>query len=834
VRLISTGISPSQPLLPGRQSNYTLSMKLAAGLFALLSLSAPHGALPATRSAHESYDRLNALRLDPAAIYKILPDHRIELRRGDAKISFEQGALIFFAGFEGRVTGLVFAGRGHVLALPRDTIEKQQLARFLGTPVLDQDFASAYLRFTDSTSEDLLQQLKKVGVKPEGDVAAAVRWEPVLAHLNSLHSLRVLSGMLTTASYPYFYASLDGIATGPFDVLLDPMRTEPFLLGQGRKVADANFYDVWASYKLPKSDMPTPVAGFRATHYDLETSILADHSLEATAAIHVHVESGGERLLSFALSRALKVESVTDANGQALEFFQNEGLTLKERGLRGNDYLFVVLPQVPKQDSDFMVRFRYRGNIIDDAGNDVLFVGSRESWYPHLGEAADFATYNLIMRWPRKLRLIATGAKLDEREDGEFRVGHWQTEKPVSVAGFNLGEYAVASVASAHYSIDVYANRQLEQELTRRLAANPDLIDDSNISHRPSNMGAGLPPLPPSPAATLKQLGKQIDNSIQFYERYSGPFPFRNLSVSQIPGTFGQGWPGLLYVSTFSFLPTEAQRRAGLSSNAQEHFSELVPFHEVAHQWWGNVVGWSSYRDQWINEAIANYLALLFADTRRNPDHTLRVWLQRYRQELVEKSKSADEPAGDIGALALGNRLNSSKSPNAYEDVIYPKGAWVIHMLREMLRQPGNDPDARFAAFLHTLATKYAYRALSTQDLRREVEAVMTPSMDLEGGRSMEWFFEQWVQGTGVPHYRAEFSARKTETGYVIHGRLFQTNVPQSFITRVPLYAGTISHPIFLGTVVAAGTETSFHFSSPNPVRKLLIDPQMTLLCTTE
>ncbi len=86
-------------------------------------------------------------------------------------------------------------------------------------------------------------------------------------------------------------------------------------------------------------------------------------------------------------------------------------------------------------------------------------------------------------------------------------------------------------------------------------------------------------------------------------------------------------------------------------------------------------------------------------------------------------------------------------------------------MIREMLRQPeAKDPDARFTQLLQTLATKYAYRALSTADLQKEVEAVMTPAMDLEGGRSMEWFFDEWVRGTGIPHYHVEFTAQS-------HGR---------------------------------------------------------------
>src|SRR5260370_5376964 len=149
-------------------------------------------------------------------------------------------------------------------------------------------------------------------------------------------------------------------------------------------------------------------------------------------------------------------------------------------------------------------------------------------------------------------------------------------------------------------------------------------------------------------------------------------------------------------------------------------------------------------------------------------------------------------------------------------------------MLREMLRQPGaRNPDARFTALLQTLATKYAYRALSTDDLQHEVEVVMTPGMDLEGGRSMEWFFEEWVRGTGIPHYRVEFTAHHTEKGYAIRGKLFQTGVPRSFVASVPLYAGGARPSALLGTAVAAGARTTFHFLSPKLARKIVIDSQM-------
>src|SRR5216684_2039689 len=816
-------------------------MRVWAIFFAAWCLQGP-AVFPATeQSPHELYDAIKALRIDPTNVYRITPGNHIQLRRGDAVLSFEEGTVAFFSPLDGQITGAVFTGRGHVLAAPREPVEKQQMGRFLGAPVLDQEFISGYLRFTDDTAGELLRQFRAANLAVQMDASVGALWDSAVTHLHPSYTLRILFDRLSPNPKPCFYAGLEGAATGPFDVVLDAQRDEQFLLGQVHKAGGNTYYDVWTSHRVP--DSPVLPAAFRALHYSLETTISSNNSLDATATVRLRAETGTERVLAFQLSRALTLDSVTGEQGEILAFFQNEGMNLQERSARGNDYLDVVLPQTPARNLEFTLHFHYRGNVIQDAGNGVLFVGARESWYPHLGDSGEFSSYDFLLRWPRKLRLIATGSKLDEHEEGEFRAGHWKAERPMSVAGFNLGEYASASVASGGHSIDVYANRQLEQSLRNRLGASDAGAFPGGVrpfprisaSEGPTLPSGVLAPAPPSPADALKQLGKEIDSSIRFYETFSGPFPFHNLSVSQIPGTFGQGWPGLLYVSTYSFLPSEAQRRAGLSTAGQEHFTELVPYHEVAHQWWGNVVAWSSYRDQWIDEAIANYLAVLFADTKKNPDHTLHVWLARYRQQLVEKLPGADEAAGDIGALSLGTRLNSSKSANAYDKIVYGKGTWVIHMLREMLRQPGaRNPNERFVTLLQTLVTKYAYRALSTDDLQHEVEAVMTPAMDLEGGRSMEWFFEEWVRGTGIPHYRVEFTAHHTEKGIQIHGKLFQTGVPRSFVASVPLYASGAGHGALLGTVVAAGPETTFHFVVPNPPRKIVVDPQMTLLCTSE
>jgi len=144
--------------------------------------------------------------------------------------------------------------------------------------------------------------------------------------------------------------------------------------------------------------------------------------------------------------------------------------------------------------------------------------------------------------------------------------------------------------------------------------------------------------------------------------------------------------------------------------------------------------------------------------SQKNPDQTLHAWLVRYRKGLLTKPANEDLPPAATGALIMGMRLVSSKSPTAYDQVFYGKGAWIMHMLREMLRQPNTpNPDARFMALLKSLVSKYAQKSLTTVQFQREVEAVMTPKMDLEGGRSMEWFSTNYVRGTAIPRYKVSF-----------------------------------------------------------------------------
>jgi len=792
--------------------------------------TAPPRALPEDPRA--LYQALNELRVDDAQVYAV---HEIDLRRDVVRLKLTDGKLAFLQAIGGRVTGAVFAGSGHVLATPHDRGERRSLAQFLGVPILDQTFSRAYFRFTDETAGEIREQLQLGGSNTASDADFAASWNPVVAMLNPGQSLRVMYDLLSAQPLPYFYAGIAGDAAGPFDMLVDRRRDEQVMFGRTRLVNGLPAYDVWASFRA--ADAPAaPIRPFAPVDYRVDTAIADDLSLEGKTVLHLKALRAGERIVGLELSRNLAVERVQTADGQPLVYFQNEELSRREILRHGNNSLLVVLPTPVHANDEIGFEVTYRGSVIGDAGNGVKFVGEHDTWYAHLAGSDSFVPFDLSFRWPRRLTLVATGNQVESHDEGAARTGRWRSEVPFEVAGFNLGEYKMEATGPERVRVKLYANQQLEEAIVERLRENEEALALARPPGLPPGVLNGsnvdVAPPPPSPASVLKGLGAQILDSIQFFEKLNGAFPFDHLDVSQIPGTFGQGWPGLVYLSTFAFLPREAQQRAGMGEEAQEEARELMAPHEVAHQWWGNVVAEASYRDAWIVEGMANYLAMLEAEARRPSAHRLETWLERYRKVLTTAPQGLAGAPDEAGPLTLGVRLNSSKIPQAYDEIIYGKGAWVMHMLREMLREPASkDPDARFRDLLVSILTEYRFRPLSTADFQRAVEKKMTASMDLEGTHKMDWFFDEWVRATGIPRYKVEYQVKPRGAEFAITGKLTQSGVDEVFTAPVPLYAAHPgAKPAPLGVVITTGRETRFHFVVKARPSHLVIDPHLTVL----
>ena len=785
--------------------------------------------------ARSLYHALNELRPDAARVYAV---HNLRIRRDVLSLKLNEGKLAFYTPLQGQITGVVFAGRGHVIATPPSPSERRSLAQFVGVPILDETFSRAYFRFDDDAALEIERELQDTGAEPTLDPEFTKDWEGISKGLNPSHSLRIMIDWLSTNPLPFFSAQLVGDSRGPFDLVVDNRRDEQVLIGQPQSSNGAPSYDIWASFNA--ADAPKDsVCGFLPIDYRVDTTIADNLALDGTTTLHLRALRDGDRVVQLELSRNLAVQGVKTEDGQPLTFFQNEDLGSREIQRRGNDIVLVILDKPALAREELHLQVSYRGSVIEDAGNGVAFVGARDTWFAHVAGSDAFVPFELSFRWPKRYTLVATGTKTESHEEADSSTGRWKSEVPFSLIGFNLGEYKTEIANADRPTIQLYANKELEDSILARLQQNG--LDTQAmlppIGDPRGKMPFAFTPLPPPrPADVLKQLGRQILDSVRFYETINGQFPFGRLDISQIPGSFGQGWPGLVYLSTYAFLPPETQQRAGLDERAQEELRDLMPYHEVAHQWWGNVSGPATYRDAWLAEGMANYLALSYLEHKRPGDHPMRTWLERYRAALTSKASESKQTPDEAGPLILGSRLGSSKTPDAYFTVTYGKGTWVIHMLHEMMRDSASkDPDARFHELLRSILTEYRFRAMSTADFQRAVEQNMTRSMDLEETRSMEWFFDQWVRGVGIPRYKVEFQVRPREQGFVVVGKLLQSGVDASFVAPVPLYAvrpGMKQER--LGVIVTSGPETRFHFATRLRLSRIAIDPQLTLLCQTD
>ena len=801
----------------------------------LLSAAIP---LPAEVSSPRALvEQLHRVALDPGALYHV---EELYLRRDALRLELTRGTLAFFQPVENSVSGAIFVGAGRILVMPSDANERRQLAKFTRAPILAEPFSSAYFRFTDATEAELRAQIRAGRGTPAHDSKLIQEWNGVVYSLNPTHSLRILADLVSHNPRPYFYAAITSPRLGAFDALVDSRLDEPIVLGQTQWQNEDRYYDLWCSFALrtkPLPDVPAaklPRGG--AESYHIQTTIHHDHSLEGVAGIRFRAPYAGDRLAVFELSRYLKVQEATDGQGQPLPFFQNETLGPEELRYRGSDSVMVVLPEPFLPDAIYTVRLRYRGQVISHLGNGVLYVGARGIWFPSLLPNRP-AQFEMEFRYPRALELVASGVRMAAGEDGEWHWSHWVSEVPIPRAGFNLGAYESQERMLEGVRISVYANRQLEPALAQPLTKSitPPLQLDRLRRHArkgpvvpPPEVFLLPPPSPPQPAALIRNVGDEVAQAVEFFGERFGPFPYRQLSVSQIPGYFGQGYPGLLYLSTLTFLPATEQTRLGLGERTRDLFSELVPAHETAHQWWGNLVSVNSYRDEWLLEALATYSSLLYLENKSAGASAARQWLNYYRRDLLAKNDDGEHLEA-AGPVILGRRLNSSRSPRAYQRVVYGKGAWILHMLRQLLT------DKAFFDMLRAIVAGYTQQPFSTQALQALAQDRMPASADVEDTGSLDWFFLQWVYDTGIPHYRLHSRIERLDPQrYRIRGTIIQRGVPDTFIMPVPLYARSRGQLQFLGRVVVTGPETPFEYMVSTRPDRILLDPHQTVLCVVE
>ncbi|MBV9341555.1 MAG: hypothetical protein JO159_11780, partial [Acidobacteria bacterium] len=788
-------------------------------------------------TAESLYLKLRSVGLDPQRVYKVRDG---ALDRAAIHISLDDGTIGFTADAGGRITGAFFRGEGEILLGPPNTTERASLALFTGAAILEEKFSVAYFRFNDNVFEQLKPSLRST----EDGERFASDWNTTAQNLASEDALRLLvsfsndsrpSSDSKTEGDRFLHVFFEGDKLGTFDVRFDSLLTEQVSAGQHRTVQGENYYDVWLAFSTSKpgnSESRLSKSDFEIKQFKIRAHIKPPTELEANALLTVTPTRDGKRVLLFELSRLLVVKSVT-ADGHPLEFIHNQAVEGSQLARRGNDVLAVIFPEPLRPGRAVELSFDYAGAVLSQAANGLLYVGERGTWYPNTG--FEMATFDLEFSYPSGWTLVATGHRTAARANAAEQVSRWTSERPLPVAGFNLGKYSRSVTRAGQVAVVTYATANVEPALQpppEALLAPPDVLRDGPAR---SLLLYHTAPRSPSPSENAAMVGGQAARAVEFYQRCYGPFPYSELDLTQLPGKFSQGWPGLVFLSSYAFLNPQQQARVESDPKVRLLMGQVVA-HEAAHQWWGDLVTWKYYRDQWIMEALANYSALMLLETR-NPQEFHHI-MAKYRDDLLAKNRKG-LPNMDAGPVTLGIRLSSSEFPGGYEAISYGRGTWLMHMLRTMLRDGERDPaaparnsrDEPFLDALRRLRTEYEGKPVSTREFIAAFEAQLPPSLRYERRKSLTWFYDSWVNGSAIPSlevHAVKFAPKAG--GTAVSGTIIQDHAPEDLVTAVPLYASFGGKNVFLGRVLAEGHETPFHLSAPSGVRKILLDPEEAIL----
>lgn len=783
------------------------------------------------QAATPAPELLRAIRengLDAAACYRV---RDLSFAKEDVRVYLNDGYLIFANAVEGRRTGALFTadvegGDGEVIVLPPTRSERQSLARFNSSPNLDEHLRSGFFVFADGTAEELMDRIEREGVgrkAPEMGPVLAAEWSPVSANIEEAMALRLVHDVLAPAKpgRGLAFLALSGKGLGNFDIVVEPRGGVRVEIRHSTVRDNRPSYDVWTSFparSARNSAAAAPQPEFSFIAYRIEASL--DNDLHMKATTHATVRVGSEpcRTLSMLIARNMQISAVR-LDGAPVEWLSGDA-GRSRIAVADDESAVLVVPSAPlAPGSEHALEFEHEGNVVQVAGDGVFFVSDRASWYPHAGVGG--STFDVAFRYPKRLALVNGGELVDDRTDGDWRTTRRRIAVPVSSAGFDIGDYEKVSGQAGGVSIDVYGNRHVEDALRPQAEAPappapPELRDRRARAPLSGSGGLSLSTAP-DPLGRLKLVAADVASAVDYYAGLFGPPALKTLTVAPIPGTFGQGFPGLVYLSTFAYIDPSERPAAMRNARQQAFFSDMLAPHEVAHQWWGAVISVEHSEDSWLIEGLAQYSALMWLEKKRGFKDALPV-LQGYRDELLASDdRNTPESAGPV---VWGERLLASGVPDAWRAITYGKSVWILHMLR---RRMG---DERFLAMLAELRKRYEFRPVTTEGFRALVQEFRPRAI---GAEAIDAFFDSWVYATGVPALKLRYTATPAAAGAVtLSGTLEQSGVDEDFSVDVPVEVHFAKGPpqtIWVRT--STGEETFSATLRQAPVRVVLPDDML-------
>lgn len=812
------------------QNSVTISQQPAVEFNVQLTIQAQEASLEVggKRSALANSDP-NYRALRDSGLAQAFNIENAVLHRDLGELRLKSGVVAFLPPVLGHVAMGVFVGQGSLHFVPAFSLEAAYFKSLTDETALDEEFDTAVFCFTDDTYHEL--KSAGFGTPSKSGVEEALRAfrnrmrQRIESPQSMLQSMlfdedipnveaELAAELYNPQNAPYFAAYLHGRRYHDLRFLVAPrgaMRHMPspeevglINIDPGEK-RDAILYlsHTNGEFQARTASSKEDKRIVAAKHYRVETAIARNGRLTANAEVTFEALRDGDRVIDFGLLPSLRVTSVATADGKDTAFIQ------QDRKQDGSFY--ALLPQATVKGQSYTLRIQYEGNkVIADAGQGNYAVGARTSWYPSLNTFQDRATYDLTFKVPKQFTLIGVGKLVKEWREDDYAASQWVSETPLAVAGFNYGNFKKKQRSDnvTHYDLEAYATSEV-----------PDYLH-----------GRGFGAM--SPSAMADNAAVDAENSIRLYTKYFGELPYGRIAITQQPQfNFGQSWPTLVYLPVSAFLDS-TQRWSLMGSNAfrfADFIQEVTP-HEVAHQWWGHLVGWATYHDQWLSEGFADFSAGLFLEATEKPDKADQFW-ERGRKMILDKNEFG-RSANDAGPLWMGFRLDTYKTGSAYRRLVYPKGGYILHMLRRMMWDPKTHDDD-FIALMHDFVKTNTNLNPSSEDFLAAVNRHVKNSLDLERNGRADWFFREWVYSNEIPSYHLDYSLTPADQGKVLlTGKITQSGVSDNFMMPVPVYVEFDVRPQWIGSAVLRGNHTSSEFKVmlPKKPKRVLINADHDIL----
>lgn len=725
-----------------------LSLAIAVATLAL------HAQAADPRQWHSDYDLLQKWQYGTTPIPITKP---VTITRDTATFTLNSGNVYLAQPTSsGRITGLVFEGDGHFTMTIPDRYERQQLKRFAEKPSIekiDEPVTQLVLRTSDDTIEKLFP-----GAKPAGAAVnplAQKQQNHWLIDLQTDVDARVIAAMQNAGAL----AMTAAFKTQSFDWLdydYDSTRIEEVQLIRFRNA----YPEVWlsldraedrASDGRPGQDL---TRNARLSAIDVKADLTrhgsnvrwgqtAQRSILGYYTIKEEITplADGLSALVLELDPTAKELTAIGEDGQPLVVLRDHIGSRKATigGKYWDPNLTVLFPVPLKKNEATHVTFAYQLESLNYAEGNT--------WYPTVPEASDDHTARLELIVNKGGEVRSMG-RLEGTRDGEkTKTTTWIVDKPTKMITFATAE------------------RFTEEK-----------IDVKGIPRVISfGWAKGL-----DAGARVRNSAADVANGLQFYQvLLDSKVGGDTFYVTSIVGNHGQAFDGFLHLGEASY--TE---HAGAT--------ELFRNHETAHEWFGHRVGWRTYRDQWLSEALAEYASMMFVQSAvkdggkyfneilQTYDATvkgdLRGVMSRFnRAWLLDVRGNARARIGPIGH---GQRASTAEMPFGYELQTYVKGPLVVHMLRELLRARTQSDDA-FIKILRDYVKEYDGKRASTSDFQKMVEKTV--------GGDLSWFFNAWIYSAEIPTVRWSYKVEPKGNAYRLSVTVKRSDVPADFTFIVPV-----------------------------------------------